>query len=126
MVGFIFLIVIGIAAAIVLPQILQSRSRAAELRATQSIRQLHTAQASFRAQHGRYAASLDELRPLIPSDLAAGVSSRYRFHMTGDGMSYSIQAVPLDGRRRPLYSDETLRIQPGPGSHAPLVISPVQ
>jgi type II secretory pathway pseudopilin PulG len=125
-VGFVFLIVIGIAAAIVLPQILQSRSRAAELRATQNIRRLHTAQAGFRAQHGRYAESLDELKPLIPSDLASGVSNRYRFHMTGDGTSYSIQAVPLDGRWRPLYSDETLQIRPGPGSHAPLVISPVQ
>jgi hypothetical protein len=124
--AFVFLIVIGIAAAIALPQILQARSRAAELRAFQTIRQLHSAQASFRVQHGRYAESLDELGPLIPSDLPAGVSGRYRFHITGDGTSYSIQAVPLDGRGRPLYSDQTLAIRPGLGFRSPPVISPVQ
>ncbi len=124
--AFIFLIVIGIVAAIILPQIFRSRARDAELRAIQSIRQLQIAQSNFRAKHGRYAESLDELRPLIPGDLAAGVSSRYRFHVTGDGMSYAIRAVPLDGRRRPLYSEQTLGIRPGLGLQAPPVISPVQ
>jgi hypothetical protein len=124
--AFVFLIVIGIAAAIVLPQILQSRSRAAELRAFQTIRQLHTAQAEFRVQHGRYAESFDELGPLIPSDVAAGASGRYRFHMRGDAASYSIHAEPTDGRGRPLYSDQTLVIRPGFGFRSPPVISPVQ
>jgi Tfp pilus assembly protein PilE len=124
--AFIFLIVIGIVAAIVLPQILQARSRAAELRVVQSIRQLHTAQTRFRAQHGRYAQSFDELGPLIPGDLAAGGSGRYRFHMRGDGTSYSIQAVPSGGRGRPFYSDQTLAIRPGLGLRSPPVISPVQ
>jgi Tfp pilus assembly protein PilE len=124
--AFVFLIVIGIAAAIALPQILQSRSRAAELRAFQTIRHLHTAQARFRTQHGRYAESLDELGPLIPSDLAEGASGRYRFRMTGDGTSYLIQAEPLDRRGRPLYSDQTLAIRPGLGFRSPPAISPVQ
>jgi len=122
----IFLMVLGIAAAIVLPQIFQSRSRDAELRAIQSIRQLQIAQSNFRAKHGRYAESLDELRPLIPGDLAAGVSGRYRFHVTGDGTSYAIRAVPMDGRRRLLYADQTLGIRPGLGLRSPPVISPVQ
>ena len=68
----------------------------------------------------------DELGPLIPSDLAAGASGRYRFHMRGDGTSYSIQAIPSDGRGRPLYSDQTLAIRPGLGFRSPPVISPVQ
>ena len=124
--AFIFLIVIGIVAAIALPQILQARSRAAELSAVQTIRQFHTAQARFRAQHGRYAESLEELRPSIPSDLAAGSSGRYRYHMRGDGTSYFVQAVPSDGRGRPFYSDQTLAIRPGLGLRSPPVISPVQ
>ena len=123
---FVFLIVIGIAAAIALPQILQARSRAAELRAVQTVRQFHTAQARFRAQHGRYAESFEELGSLTPSDLAAGASGRYRFHMRGDGASYSIQALPSDGRGRALYSDQTLAIRPGLGLRSPPVISPVQ
>ena len=121
--AFVFLIVIGIAAAIVLPQIVQSRSRAAELRAVQTIRQFHTAQARFRAQQGRYAESFEELGFSIPSDLAAG---RYRFHMRGDGTSYFVQAEPSDGRGRPLYSDQTLAIRPGLGLRSPPAISPVQ
>jgi hypothetical protein len=124
--AFVFLIVIGIAAAIALPQILQSRSRAAELRAVQSIRQVHAAQARFRTQHGRYAESFDELGPLIPSDLATGVSGHYRFQLTGDGTSYLIQGVPRGERGRPLYSDQTLVIRPGIGLRSPPVISPVQ
>jgi type II secretory pathway pseudopilin PulG len=117
--AFVFLIVVGIVAAIALPQILRSRSNEAELRAIQSIQQLHTAQASFRAQNGRYAESLDELGPLIPSDLAAGASVRYRFHLTGDGTSYSIQAETLDGRGPRLYSDQTTAIRLGPGPPSP-------
>jgi type II secretory pathway pseudopilin PulG len=124
--AFVFLTVIGVAAAIVLPQVLQSRSRAAEFRAFQTIRQLHAAQARFRGQHGRYAESFDELGPLIPSDLAAGASGRYRFHMTGDGTSYFIQAEPPGSRGRPLYSDQTLAIRPGLGLRSPPAISPVQ
>ena len=124
-VAFVFLTVIGVAAAIVLPQILQARSRTAEFRAFQTIRQLHAAQARFRGQHGRYAESFDELGPLIPSDLAAGASGRYRFHMTGDGTSYFIQAEPPGSRGRPLYSDQTLAIRPGLGFRSP-PISPVQ
>jgi len=124
--AFVFLIVIGIAAAIALPRILQSRSRAAEMRVIQSITQFHTAQASFKVRHGRYAESFDELGPLISSDLAMGASDRYRFHMTGDGTSYSIQAEPSDGRDRPIYSDQTLAIRLGLGFRSPPVISPVQ
>jgi hypothetical protein len=56
---------------------------------------------------------------LIPSDLAAGASVRYRFHLTGDGTSYSIQAETLDGRGPRLYSDQTTAIRLGPGPPSP-------
>jgi hypothetical protein len=80
----------------------------------------------FRAQHGRYAGSLDELTPLLPPALATGASGQYRFRVTGDGVSYSIQAEPAAGRGRPLYSDQTLGIRSGIGFRPPPPVSPVQ
>jgi type II secretory pathway pseudopilin PulG len=118
--------VIAIIAAIAIPNLIRARSQAAEVRAIQSIRLLHQAQAQYQAQNGRYAGSLEQLGSLVPSDLASGVSGGYRFRMQGNAGSYEIHAEPLTGRSSWFYSDQTGAIRRGRFSGVPSPVSPMQ
>jgi competence protein ComGC len=118
--------VIAIIAAIAIPNLIRARSQAAEVRAIQSIRLLHQAQAQYQAQSGRYASSLEQLDTLIPSDLASGVSGGYRFRVQGNASSYEIHAEPLTGNSSWLYSDQTGAIRRSRHSAIPSPVSPMQ
>src|SRR5690242_10859384 len=58
--GVVCIGVISVIAAIAIPNLIRARSQAAEVRAIQSIRLLHQAQAQYQAQSGRYASSLEQ------------------------------------------------------------------
>ena len=95
-----------------------------------TIRTIHTAQAQYNSQYGRFATSLAELGPpasgapsaaaadLIPADLAGGERHGYRFTMTGNGVEYQILAVPISfgvTGSRTFYSDQTMVIRENDG-----------
>jgi len=126
LVCFVLITVIAIIAAIAIPNLMRARSQGAEARAIQSIRLLQQAQSRYRVQNGHYASSLEQLESLIPSDLASGVSSGYRFRLQGNAGSYQIHAGPLTGNSPWLYSDQTGAIRLSRFSALPSPVSPVQ
>lgn len=84
--------IIGIIAAIAIPNLLASRRAANEASAISSLRVIHTSQAHYNTTHGRFAWGLDELYDdhLIDSTLASGTKSGYNF-LTGPDLSIPIQ-----------------------------------
>jgi prepilin-type N-terminal cleavage/methylation domain-containing protein len=80
--------IIGIIAAIAIPNLLASRRAANEGSAQSSIRTTHTAQATYAATagNGLYAATLAVLNTnnLIDSQLATNLKSGYTFAVTAD------------------------------------------
>jgi type IV pilus assembly protein PilA len=80
--------IIGIIAAIAIPNLLASRRAANEGSAQSSLRTLHSSQATYQATtgNGAYAASLNALQTanLIDSVLGGGTKSGYVFTMATD------------------------------------------
>src|SRR5918992_2854875 len=79
--------IIGIIAAIAIPNLLASRRAANEGSAQSSLRTIHSSQATYQATagNGAYAADLDALADagLIDSVLSSGAKSGYDFAMVG-------------------------------------------
>ncbi|HMD71409.1 MAG TPA: hypothetical protein VKF41_08700 [Bryobacteraceae bacterium] len=103
-----------------------------EVAAQTSIRAVPQAQAQYRSQCGRFAASLAELGSpasgagLIGSDVAAGEKNGYKFSMTGNAGGYQITAVPVTfgaTGSRTFYSDQTTVIREGDGPEPAIVNS---
>ena len=126
LVCFALITAIAIIAAIAIPNLMRARSHAAEARAIQNIQLLQKAQSRYQAQNGHYASSLEQLATYIPSDLASGVSSGYRFRIQGNAASYEIHAQPLTGNSPWLYSDQTGGIRRSRFSAVPSPVSPMQ
>ena len=118
----IILIIITVA----LPKLSRARMYAHETAAIKAIQTLHAGQTQYMSQFGKYAPSLTELGPptngqanasaadLIPSDLAAGDKSGYKFVMKGSLGGYEISAVPLafnSTGSRTFYSDQSMVIR---------------
>lgn len=118
--------IILIIAAIAVPKLNKARMHAQEMAAIRHIGTIHTAQAQYYSQFGRYARSLQELGPptgggpgpqaadLIPADLASGEKGGYRFTLEPTPTGYIIRATPLvynNTGRRSFYSDQTLVIR---------------
>ena len=114
--------IILVIATIAIPRIDAERTMANELAAVRMTQTIHTAQAQYYAQFGRYAPSLTALGPpsngasndsaaaLLPASLASGKHSGYLFAVAGGGNGYSISAVPVEypkSGRRTFFSDET-------------------
>jgi len=114
--------IILVIAVIAIPRIDAQRMLANEVATVRMVQTIHTAQAQFYAQFGRYAAALAALGPpasgvpseaaaaLVPGSLASGKHSGYRITMTGGGNQYSISASPVEylkSGRRSFFSDET-------------------
>jgi type IV pilus assembly protein PilA len=117
----IAIIVILISAAA--PKFSQILMNARETAAAGHIKTIHTAQAQYSSQFGRYATTLDELGPpasgepgpaaadLIPGDLASGSKGGFRFVLEGTPTGYSVTAIPEaynNTGRRSFYSDQTM------------------
>ena len=121
----IVIAIILIIATIALPKLNRARMYAQETAAIQAIKTIHTVQAQYFSQYGRFATSLTELGPpasgqagpngadLIGSDLATGDKSGYKFTVTGGPAGYQISAVPAaygNTGSRTFYSDQTMQI----------------
>ncbi len=111
--------IIGIIAAIAIPNLLASRKAANESAAIGSMRTIGSAQATYLSTVGgntSYAADLAALgtNKLIDDVLAAKSKSGYDFDMTGAALTYSATAVPQSGGgTRKFFTDETGVIRVG-------------
>lgn len=115
--------VIGIIAAIAVPNLLESRKAANEASAISSCRTIVTAQITFSATRGNgaYAADLGELMAagMIDEALGSGTKDGYNFAVTGgDAGQFTVTATPVSDATgyRGFFSDETGVIRWGEGS----------
>jgi prepilin-type N-terminal cleavage/methylation domain-containing protein len=95
----IVVLVIGIIAALSVPNLVKSKMAAHESSAISTVRTLVTAQITYAARSGsgNFAADLTELQAvnLIDSVLGSGTAEAYSFSLTGSGVQYEINARPL-------------------------------
>jgi type IV pilus assembly protein PilA len=118
--------IVLIIAAVAIPRLDKARMSAMETAAIQQIKTIHTAEAQYFSQFGRYATKLEELGPpsggqegpagagLIPGDLAKGTKTGYQFTLQGNQAGYSINANPVSfgsTGRRTFFSDQTMVIR---------------
>jgi prepilin-type N-terminal cleavage/methylation domain-containing protein len=133
----IAIIIVLISAAA--PKFSQILMNAKETAAIRHVTTIHTAQAQYSSQFGRYAISLQELGPsasgqvgpagadLIPSDLAEGTKGGYNFVLEGTPTGYRINASPAafgNTGRRTFYSDQTMVIRENWGQEPATANSP--
>lgn len=122
----IVIAIILIILAIALPRLGRARMFAQEMGAMKTITTIHTAQAQYFSQFGKFAETLQALGPpasgtagpaaadLIPAGLAqTGEGSGYKYTLTLTPTGYTVTAVPdafgTTGSRT-FYSDQTLTI----------------
>ncbi|MCH7804611.1 MAG: type II secretion system protein [Acidobacteria bacterium] len=95
----IVVLVIGIIAAIAVPNLAKSKMAAHESSAISAVRTLVTAQITFAVKSGSgdFAADLVTLQGanLIDSVLGSGTAEAYSFSLSGSGVQYTIDARPL-------------------------------
>ncbi len=118
--------IVLIIAAVAIPRLDKARMQTQETAAVRQIQTLHTAQAQYYSQFGRYATKLEELGPptsgqegpsgagLIPGDFAKGTKSGYLFIVQGGPGGYTINANPQTFNstgRRTFFSDQTMVIR---------------
>ncbi len=118
--------IIAILGGIAVAEMNQQLMMAHETAATQEIKTIHTAEAQYYAQFGKYASDLVALGPrgarpigaeaagLIPENLASGKKSGFVFEVGPTAEGYAVIAVPEKfgkSGRRSFYSDQTLVIR---------------
>lgn len=124
--------IIGIIAAIAVPNLLKTRQAANEASAISSIRTITVSQAKYQSTDGRgkdFATSLAALGAdgLIDTNLASGIKSGFNFSMTGavstttspsyfDVTGWPSSAGSFGTGRRSFYSNETYVIYQQDGS----------
>ena len=92
--------IIGILAAIAVPNYLESQHSACAASAVSSLRQIHSGEVSYRSTNGRYTdlAALGAANYVSDPSVAAGFKSRYRFVAAADGanpdLDYQATAAP--------------------------------
>ena len=106
--------IIGIIAAIAVPNLLQSKAAANEASAISAIRNLVTSHITYSATlgAGSYAADLSVLQAasLIDSVLGSGTKDGYSFSSSGGSNAFTINADPLNAGStgtRYFFSDES-------------------
>jgi len=106
--------IIGIIAAIAVPNLLQSKAAANEASAISSLRNIVTSQITYSTTTGggSYAASLTILsaQKLIDSVLGAGVKAGYTFSVTGTSTTFISTASPTtpgSSGTRYFFTDES-------------------
>ena len=115
----IILIIMGMA----LPRLKEAQIQARETAAIKAVTTIHTAQAQYQSQFGKFAPALLNLAPpasgyptvlaagLIDPDLASGDRGGYRYNLQSTEEGYIVTALPVtfnSSGRRSFYSDETL------------------
>lgn len=122
----IVIAIILIILAIALPRLGKARMFAQEMGAMKTITTIHTAQAQYFSQYGKFASTLAELGPpasgaagpaaadLIPGGLATTAEgSGYKYILTITPTGYTINANPLTfgtTGSRTFFSDQSLTI----------------
>ena len=106
--------IIGILAAVAVPNLLKSRSAANEASAIASVRTIVTAQITYSATvgNGSYAADLSALESagLIDAALAGGSKDGYTFVTAGAGDTFTVNADPTEmggSGDRGFFADQT-------------------
>ncbi len=106
--------IIGIIAAIAVPNLLQSKAAANEASAISAIRNIVTSHITFSATSGagKYAANLVALQnaKLIDSVLGSGTKDGYSFASVGTTSTFTITAAPITAGStgtRYFFSDES-------------------
>jgi len=124
--------VIGILAAVAVPNLLKSRSAANEASAIASVRTIVTAQITYSATigSGSYAADLAELETsgLVDAVLASGSKDGYTFATVGAGDTFTVNADPTEMGTtgdRGFFSDQTAVIRYASGAAADASSSPL-
>jgi prepilin-type N-terminal cleavage/methylation domain-containing protein len=122
----IVIAIILIILAMALPKLNKARMQAFETGAIKAITTIHTAQAQYYSQFGKYATSLKELGPptsgtpnasasdLISADLAAGEKGGYKYDMQVTPTGYTVSAAPTafgNSGSRTFFSDQSLTIR---------------
>ena len=130
------LLIIG---AIAVPKLNVAMMNAREMAAVRQIHTIHTVQAQYMSQFGKYATVMTELGPpaggapgpaaadLIADDLAKGEKNGYRFAVAGSATGYTVLAIPSTygtTGRRTFFSDQTGVIRQNWGAEPPTVASP--
>ncbi len=115
--------VIGIIAAIAVPNLLESKKAANEASAISSVRTIVTAEITFSATvgNGLYTDMGGLLiAGMVDENLGDGLKDGYAFVVAGAGQSFSITADPVgSGGTRSFYSDETAVIRTAIGGAGP-------
>jgi type IV pilus assembly protein PilA len=122
----IVIAIILIILAIALPRLGRARMYAQEMGAMKTITTIHTAQAQYFSQYGKFAGTLVELGPpasgaagpsssdLIPGGLATtGEGSGYKYVLALNATGYTLNATPMafgTTGGRTFYSDQSLTI----------------
>ena len=124
--------VIGILAAVAVPNLVRSKAAANEASAIASVRTIVTAQITYAATigNGRYAADLAELETagLIDAALASGSKDGYAFVTAGVGDSFTVNADPTEmgtSGNRGFFADQTAVIRYAPGAAADATSPPL-
>ena len=92
----VVIIIIGILAAIALPNFLNQASKAKQSEAKQNVALVNKTQNSFRAENSAFAASFDVLAIGSVTGDATGTTSNFTYGITGGTDSSSVAAAPRD------------------------------
>ena len=124
--------IIGIIAAIAVPNLLQSKAAANEASAISAIRNIVTSHITYSATvgSGSYAASLTVLQTakLIDSVLGSGTKDGYAFASTGSAVAFTVTASPTvvgSTGTRYFFSNESGVIRYNTGGVATSASSPL-
>ena len=135
----IVIAIILIILAMALPKLNKARMQAFETGAIKAITTIHTAQAQYYSQFGKYATTLVELGPptsgnpnasaadLISTDLSTGEKGGYKYTMAATPEGYTINGNPTafnNSGSRTFYSDQSLTIRQNFGQEPATVTSP--
>lgn len=136
----IVIAIILIILAIALPRLGRARMYAQEMGAMRAVTTIHTAQAQYFSQYGKFAGSLVELGPpasgaagpaaadLIPGGLAtSGENSGYKFILTLTPTGYTVNANPTTfgtTGSRTFFSDQSMTIHQHSGQEPASLTDP--
>jgi prepilin-type N-terminal cleavage/methylation domain-containing protein len=136
----IVIAIILIIVTIALPRLGRMRMSAQEMAAISHIKTVHTAQAGYFSQFGKYAESLEQLGPtasgspspdgadLIPGDLSDGEKGGYKFELVKTETGYAVTAEPTQfgtTGSRTFYSDQSMSVHENYGAEVATAESPL-
>ena len=126
----IVIAIILIIVTVAVPKLNNARKFAQETAAIKAVQTIHSSEAQYFSQYGKYAGSLTELGPptsgqagpqaadIIHEDLALGVKQGYKFTLAATPLGYTVNATPVafgSTGSRTFYSDQSMSIRQNAG-----------